>query len=213
MEESEFDKLVAYTLRVELLNGKVLLYRIDTENKQYLIKKLRTCAEGDEENEPLRFLWFETSLNRIVIINTDSIARVTFCFDYADQLEEPNAYYDNFAVLHTDTLLEEREIKEGEVRLHVIEDEYLPQAIVYHKGKAPDDLYDNNPLTYSELDEGCLAGFNLELEGDWPLRQFINLIDNDGEETFVPLGQITVMEFDNNLVFVEEESEEDAKDE
>jgi len=46
MNESEFDKLVVYTLRVELLNGKVLLYRIDTESKNYLIARLRANSDG-----------------------------------------------------------------------------------------------------------------------------------------------------------------------
>ena len=50
------------------------------------------------------------------------------------------------------------------------------------------------------------------------MRQFINLIDGDGEETFITFGQIIVMEFDSNLIFVadeedKEELEEDTKDE
>ena len=207
LNESEFDEKVVYTLRIELLNGKVILYPINTENKQYLIKRLRAKSDGIDEDEPLRFLWFETSINRMVIININSIAIITFCFDFAYQLKNPNSYFDNFNILYKETLLEEKEIKDGEVRLHVIEDEYLPQAIIYHAGKAPDDLYDNNPSTYSELNNGCLAGLTIELEGDCQLRQFINIIDDDGEETFVPFNQITLMEVDNNLIFEKDEDE------
>lgn len=211
LSESEFDENVVYTLRVELLNGKVVVYPVDTENKQYLIKKLRAKSDGIEETEPLHFIWFETSLNRMVIINIHSIARVTFCFDFALQLEEPHSYFDNFNIVQKETALEEKETKNGEVRLYVIEDEFLPQAIIYHIGKAPDDLYDDNPSIYSELEKGCLAGLNIELEGDVPFRQFINVIDDDGEETFIPLKQIAIMEFDCNLIF-EEDDEEDFED-
>lgn len=207
IEEPEFDEHVNYKLRVELLNGKVLLYRIDTQNKQYWIEKLRANSEGDEDAKTLRFLWFETASNHSVIINTDSFARVTFCFDPINPEQKDNTYYDNFDLVQKDTEIEEQETKEGEKQLHVTEGIYLPQAIIYHKRKAPDDFYDNNPLTYAELDEGCLTGLNLELEGHFPLRQFIGLIDNDGEEGFIPTNQIIVMEFDNNLVFLKEDEE------
>jgi hypothetical protein len=43
--------------------------------------------------------------------------------------------------------------------------------------------------------------FNLELDGILPFRQFINLTDNDEEETFIPLEQIIVMEFYCNLIY------------
>jgi hypothetical protein len=66
MDESEFDKLVIYTLRVELLNGQM----------------------GDEQKQKLKTLWFETSHRRQVIINCDSIARVTFCYDLLSAAEK-----------------------------------------------------------------------------------------------------------------------------
>jgi hypothetical protein len=69
MDESELDKEVIYTLRVELLTGKVLLYRIDSESKNYLISRLRANSDGDEQKQKLQILWFETSHNRQVIIN------------------------------------------------------------------------------------------------------------------------------------------------
>lgn len=207
MTASQFDELVAYTLRVELLNGKVLIYRIDTENKQYLINKLGTHSEGYEGNSSLPFLWFETSLKRQVIINAKEIGRITFCFDYLKPDEISNAYYDNFEVVQKDTLLVPKESVEGETRLYVLDEEYLPQAIVYHKGKPPEDNFDKNPLLYDSLDEGCLGLFMLELDGEIPFRQFVNLIDNDGEETFISLQQIILMEFDSNLLYDKEPDE------
>jgi hypothetical protein len=156
ISEAEFDDLVQYILRVELLSGKVLIYPISTKTKQYLINRLRANSESVDDIEPILLLSFETSMDRMVIINVEEIAGITFCFDYSNGLEKPNAYHDNFELLEKDTLIEEKQTKEGEVRLQVLEDEYLPQAIIFHKGKAPDDAYNDNPLTYSELEEGCL---------------------------------------------------------
>ncbi|MEP7232092.1 MAG: hypothetical protein ABI691_17650 [Ginsengibacter sp.] len=198
---AQFDKLVAYTLRVEMINGKVFIYRIDTENKEYLMNKLGGRSEGDEAKDNLQFLYFETSLRRYVIINTAEIVRVTFCFDFLEQIENANAYYDNFKVVEKDTSLVAKESADGDTSLYVLEDEYLPQAIIYHKGTSPEDNYDANPLLYDSLSEGCLGLFMLELDDEIPLRQFINLIDNDGEETFISLEQIILMEFESKLLY------------
>jgi hypothetical protein len=193
MKESEFDKRVVYTVRIELLNGKVLQYSIDTENKQYLINKLRINSDGVYEDDRLSFLWFETTYSRQVIVNTNSIARIIFCFDYSLIVVDQEGYCDNF---------------------NVLDQEYLPQAIIYLKGSAPEGHHQNIPLLYSSLEEGCLASFDFELDGDQRLRQFINLIDEDGEETFILLEQIIVMEFDQNLMYAEEEiSDEEVEDE
>lgn len=118
MKETEFDNLVIYTLRIELLNGKVLLFPIDTENKQKLINRFRESAEGDITNDRLKFICFETPSNRMVIVNTDSIVQVTFCFDYAAGVINPYAYRDNFDVVLKDTRVEEKTTKEGEIQLH-----------------------------------------------------------------------------------------------
>jgi hypothetical protein len=201
MEESEFEKYFVYTLRVELSNGKVLVYPIDSENKEYLFNKLSTNSDGYNESNQLRFLWFETSLARMAIINTSAVISITFLVDPAVHMINHTAYPDNFNVVEKDTFIEEKETKEGETRLYVLEEEYLPQAIIYHKGQAPDDHYNKNPLLYSQLSPGCLGLFNLELDGILPFRQFINLTDNDDEETFIPLEQIIVMEFYSNLIY------------
>jgi len=192
MKESEFDKSVDYIVRIELLNGKVLVYSIDTENKEYLINKLGRNSDGVYEDDRLSFLWFETTYSRQVIVNTNSIARIIFCFDHSLVVVDHEGYRDNF---------------------NVLEKEYLPQAIIYHKGSAAEGLHPNNPLLYSSLEEGCLGSFNLELDGHQRLRQFINLIDEVGEETFIPLEQIIVMEFDQNLMYAEAEiNDEEVED-
>ena len=207
-EASQFDALVAYTLRIELQNGRILIYRIDAENKEYLLNKLRANSEGSDDNAPIQFLWFETFLNRHVIINASEIVRITFCFDFLEQIENTNAYYDNFEVVEKDTSLVSQETEEGESRMYVLEEAYLPQAIIYHKASALEDDYTGNPQLFYSLDNGCLGIFHLELDSALPMRQFLNLIDNDGEECFIPLKQIIVMEFEGNLFYNDDQDEE-----
>lgn len=193
MDESEFDELVIYTLRVELLDGKILLYRIDAANKQNLMQLL-SCAGSDER--PLKFLLFETYSERQVVINVDSIARVTFCYDPINAVVTPREkYHDNFDIVHKETSLEKMPIEGGEERMHVVQEEYIPDGIIYHKGTCTQgDHFYTNPMLYGSLDEGELAGLDAELNGEEPLRQFINLTDLDGEENFIPMNQIIVME-------------------
>lgn len=205
---SRFEELISYSLRVELLNGKVLIYRLDTENRNFLINKLGKNSEGDEENKNIPFLWFETSFKRHVIINTGEILRVTFLLDYEQPGNEADGYFDNFEVVEKDTSLLPKATADGDTRLYVTKEEYLPQVMIYHKGKLSVDNYYTNPLQYLSLEEGCLELFYAELDGLIPLRQFINLRDNDGEESFIPLQQVIVMEFDNNLLYDSEGEEE-----
>src|SRR5262245_30563315 len=125
MNESQLDENVVYTLRIELLNGRVLLYAVDGENKEYLANNLRLNADGSyEEGSRLSFLWFETTYNRQVVVNATSIARVVFVSAPFGTEVNQGHYRDNFKV---------------------IENETLPQAIVYHKGNAPEDNSQKNP--------------------------------------------------------------------
>ena len=210
--ENDLDQLARHTLRVELLSGMVLMYRIDVEQKQHLIGKFRSNADGTEEGRPIKFLWLETYMKRQVIINITEITRVTFCYDYTIELEEPNSYFDNFKVLEKDTSFVEEATAEGKTRIHVLTQEYLPSAILYHKGVAPEVGYEINPLVYYELPKGCLGLFGLELDDEIPLRQFINFIDMDGEENFIPINQIIVLEFEERLLYDEENENEDEEE-
>lgn len=207
---SEFEKLVVYTLRIEMNNGKVLFYHIDNENKNYLLNKLERNSFGDVDvNMP--FIWFETSANRMAIINVDFIVRTTFCVDYGDYLDTINGYFDNFNQLDKETSIREEKTPEG-VQLHVVEQHFLPKAIIFHKGKTASQELENNLFTYWELDDGCLTSFLFELEGDVSFRQFINLTDDDGEESFIPIKQIIAMEVDKNVVSSEIEEEDEHID-
>jgi hypothetical protein len=207
ISEGGFDSIVYHTLRIELLDGKVLVYTIDIKYKQYLIRKLRDRSDGNDENKSLKFLWFETCLNRSVIINSDSLASITFCFD-AGEVNSKNNYVDNCDVVYSE---DEADEEDNENMLQE-KDVFLPQAIVYLKGQLPEDEYNKNPRTYGSLTRGCLAAFNLELDGECPFRQFINLRDDDEEETFIPLEQIIVMEFDSDLMDLEDDEFDEDED-
>ncbi len=212
--EEEFDELVRHTLRIELLSGMVLIYRVSTAEKQRLIGKLRLNSEGDDTTRPLQFLYFQTSLQRNVVIKVSEIIRVIFCFDPVQEVIDPNAYYDNFKVLEKDTNLVEESTPEGKVALKVVTEEFLPSAIIFHSGDAADDGYDSNPLLYYDLEAGCLDIFDLEIEDDLvPIRQFINLMDMDGEANFIALKHITVMEFEDALLYNDEEEDDDTNEE
>jgi hypothetical protein len=213
MESSDYDQILAYTIRVELLNGKVLLFPVDGDNRRRVMQIMGDRSDGMFDGKALQFIWFESVRNRIVMIKVSHLARITFLFDFGLYEQKPNAYYDNFRQLEKETTLENIKDSEGEIRLHVIDDEYLPQVIIYHKGVAPDDHYNENPLTYASLETGCLAGFDLELDGDVAFRQFINLIDNDGEETFIPLYHIIVMEFAGELLDMVDDGMDEEEEE
>jgi hypothetical protein len=200
MKQSEFDKRVAYTLRIELLNEKVLLYPIDSKTKNKLSATLKSSTIDPKENWKPNFLTFETSLTRFVIINTSTFKSVTFCFDFSALIDNPNAYRDNFNIVEKDVEIEETKIEGNENSLFVSETLLIPQLIIYHKGQIPEPNYNGNPLTFSELNTRCLGQLDLELDGRNPLRQFIEVMDNDGEVTFIPIAQIIVMEFDRKLL-------------
>lgn len=203
--------MVHYTLRVELQNGKVLIYPISAAGKHALSNTLWNFSHGHEDNRPFPFVLFETVKQRYVMIATNCLARLAFCSDLRSHSPKEQRYYDNFNLLGKEPIIEEWEKDNGEAEIRVFGDD-PPQALIYHRGLAPEDGYSNNPLTYTQLEEGCLDSLLIELEGDCPLRQFLFLTDDDGEENFVAVEQILVMEFDKNLLYnadVELEEEEE----
>ena len=167
-------------------------YIVDTESKEYLIARLKASSDGDEQTQKLQLLWFETTHKRQVIINCDSITRVTFCYDPSILVKNPQGYFVNFNVVRAETSLEEMLTESGESRLHVVHEEFIPSGIIYHKGIPTNDGYYTNPMLYHDLDDGELGGIRFELDGDFPLRQFINLTDDEGEEGSFPLIKLSL---------------------
>lgn len=72
-------------------------------------------------------------------------------------------------------------------------------------GIPTNDGYYTNPMLYHDLDDGELGGMSFELDGDLPLKKFINLTDDEGEEGFIPFDQIIVLEVVKEAIFPERE--------
>ncbi len=210
ISQESFDAFVTHTIRIELVNGRVLYYWVSAEEKKRLMEKMNARSDGDEEIIPLNFVWFETALKRQVVINTSDIVKLTFRFDVPGSTSE--SYFDNFNLMEKETLIENKPIENDKTGWFVTDNEYLPQCIIYHRGLQvnpdDDDGYASNPIVYNELTQESLYRFAMELDDEIPFRQFVSLIDNDGEQSYVPLKQIIVLECDENIMFGDELEEE-----
>jgi hypothetical protein len=208
IKQSDFDKLVAHTIRIELKNGLTVIYWVSVESKTAFYKLLKADAISDNENE---FLWFYIPEDRLVLVNKKEIIRITFCFDPPNG-EEPQ-YRDNFNLLNThEESIDVDKKPEGDD----IEGLYLPQLIVVHnRQKEKTEIVDGvtmetegyfgNISSYSNLDEGDVQGLNFEYfhdEGEWALLtyKYLQFIDNDGEENFMPLENLSVIEVERPLL-------------
>lgn len=214
MDQQENIQLIKHTLRVELLNGNSLLFGISEEEKDEICDLLYMQSDGEDGSTPVPFLFFQISGNRSVILNMAAVLRLTFCFDFITEEAGLETYYDNFDARATEDE-DEQEEAESKSKWYLLgEEDYLPQLTIYHKGLVPeDDEYHTNPFFYNSLDEGDLADFVDEINEEVPLRQFINLIDDDGEETFIPLSQIILLEGDNSLFEIDTEEEKEEEEE
>lgn len=206
--QSNLDPEINHTLRLELVNGKVFFYPLEPDSKEELADQLLELSEGFNSGLPVRFIMFNTSLDRVVMVNVQDIARITFVFDEEMQFgEEEHGYFDNFGVLGED---EDTEVEED---VEDLNESDIPQLILYHRGERPEDEYDDNPLVYDNLEEGCLGDLSLEVQSEDSLRQFIYLKDDDGEITFIAIHQVILMEFDDVLLDEEDlEETEDSED-
>lgn len=86
-------------------------------SKEYLISRIRANPDGNEQNRQLEILWSETPHKKQVVINCDSITRVTFCDDYSVALKGSESYFDNFNVVHAEISPEAMPTECGESRL------------------------------------------------------------------------------------------------
>lgn len=214
ISQNEFDKLVSHTIRVELKNGHTLIYYVSLEAKTAFYKLIQEDAISENENE---FLWFYIPQDRLVLINKKDIIRITFCFDSPGD-SEPQ-YHDNFHIItNTEEIVEtndnEKEDISGEDNSE--EELYLPLLIIMHnrqmeKTEIVDgvtmetDGYFGNISTYSSLSEGDVLGFDFEYfnnEEEWILLtyKYLQFIDDDGEDNFMPLDNLCVIEVKRPLI-------------
>src|SRR4051812_39102510 len=109
ISQSDFDKSVAHTIRIELKDGSTLLYRVSAEAKTAFYKLLKMDAISDNENG---FLWFYIPQDRLVLVNRKDVIRITFCFDPPTG-QEPQ-YYDNFDRVDNSEELLDTDVEEEE---------------------------------------------------------------------------------------------------
>ncbi len=174
--------LQLHTLRIELLNGIVLLYSIDAPRKEELEAFLNDRSDDLAEFSNT-FLSFYASPNRMVFIRISAISRIIFCWDIAQITESFTEYHDHFQV--SDTI-------DGELM--------IPDAVFLLKASS-------RPLVYSDFDtESNFLGINEEsfynrhfLKGG-----FITLPDEDGEQNYIPVCNILCIEVARRLIYPDE---------
>ena len=115
-----------HTLRIELMDGKILLYKISADVKEDLEKWLTVKVSDLIESHNV-FLSFYSVSDRMVFIKISSIKRIIFSWDVITQLAEVSSYRDNFGVTFKDE-----------------EDTIIPRLIIQLRNNP-------EPLVYEEL--------------------------------------------------------------
>lgn len=219
--QDEFDQVVSHTIRVELIDGSVLHYEVTPEAK----KACRNQLTDDSFSNRIRsFVWFYIPEDRLVLINEREIIRITFCFD-APAREEV-AYRDNFNLLEKYPLeiepVEEKEEYEEEEEEAEIADVGLdlPQLIIMHRREKEDseivqgvtmktEGFYGNVSCYFDLHENQTDGLfieNFEEEDGLTLMtsKYLQFQDDDGEDNFMPLNNISVIEIQRSFILSDE---------
>ncbi len=219
MVKSKTNSFIISTIRVELLSGKILIYPVEFPTKQYVINTLGMNSNGDELIDKIKFIWFQTTFERNIIINVNDVVRITIMDDIKMEGGDKVNYFDNFNILETMTGIKMKNLNE-ELQALLIDEKDLPAAIIYHRGKViGKENYYKNPIIFEDLDDKCFGTLNAELEQLLPMRQFLNFLDDDGDIVFIPLKQIIVMEFedrlfsDEDILFDEDDENEDFDEE
>lgn len=180
------EHLLLHTLRIELINGKVLLYNIDAHRKEELEDWLRTRTDDMVEFSD-DFLSFYASPDRMAFVRIAAIRRLIFCWDAAAIIPEPSQYHDHFEVASK------------------FEDELLiPSVIILLRS-------DPKPLTFSDIDpDSDFLGIDEESFSNNHFLKggFISLPDEDGEQNYIPVINIDCLEVDRAFIYPDDMWEE-----
>jgi|GEM_PF-4924759 len=212
ISQSDFDKNVTHTIRIELMDGDVLIYRVSIESKNAL---RRTLLNEDFNESKREFLWIYIPHDRLVFINKKDLVRITFCFDPIQDTQTP--YIDNFS---STVSIEEESVDDQTPKENDLIDDFIPQLIIKHnrqmettevvKGVTMSvDAYFDNISSYSSLNEGDLSGFEFYHDEDldeFELIQYeyLQFIDDDGEENFMPTCNLSVIETERPFFMTDE---------
>jgi hypothetical protein len=211
VNQPDLDAAVAHTIRIELMNDRTLAYWVSPESKRALYKFLARDAISD--NSDPGFIWFYIPLDRLVLVNKNDIVRITFCFDPG--IDPRPKYRDNFNL--SDTAGDPTGVEDPEDENDRKADETcIPQLIVMHHRQLEDEEfvkgvtmksegYFGNISSYSSLEQGDVEGFDFDYhdgEEQWVLMtwKYLQFADDDGEENFMPLHNLTVIEIERPLL-------------
>ncbi len=173
------EHVLEHTLRIELMNGKVLLYSLDAYRKEELEDWLQPRT-NDLMEFSSAFISFYARPNRMAFVRISAIKRLIFCWDAAVTVQEPSYYHDHFEVVEK------------------FEDELLiPDVII---------LFRQNlvALSFSEFDpDSNFFGINQEsFDNNHFLNGgFISLPDEDGEQNYIPVTNIECLEVARALIY------------
>jgi len=212
--QDDFDNAVTHTIRIELKDGSVLFFNVIAEAKKAFAKLLRNDTHSELEYE---FLWIYIPEDRFVFINKNEIIRITFCFEPI--FGEVAEYVDNFNVKEkTDMPTDEED--EFEAAAEEVEF-YLPQLVIMHNRQLENgeivpgvtmktEGYFGNVSSYSSLNLDDFNGLGLvffEDREEWILiaENYIQFVDDDGEENFMPLKNLSVIEMERPFLLSDEE--------
>ena len=219
--QDEFDQVVSHTIRVELKDGSVLHYEVTPEAKKAFRNQL---TDESFSNNIRSFVWFYIPEDRLVLINEKEIIRITFCFD-APAREEV-VYRDNFNLLEKYPLEidshEEDEEHDEEVEPETAAvDLDLPQLIIMHRREMEDseivqgvtmktDGFYGNVSCYFDMREDATDGLLIEYfeeDDEFVLMEskYFQFEDDDGEDNFMPLNNLSVIEVQRSFIMSDEQ--------
>lgn len=180
------EHVLLHTLRIELMNGKVLLYIIDAYRKEELENWLQARTDDLMEFSD-DFLSFYAIPGRMAFVRISAIKRLIFCWDAAVTVPEPSQYHDHFEVTNT---------FEGELLIPavIILLRSDPQALIF-SDVDPDDVF-------LGIDEQSFSQDHF-LKGG-----FISLPDEDGEQNYIPVTNIDCLEVARAFIYPDDMWEE-----
>ena len=214
--QDEFDQIVSHTIRIELTDGTILRYYVSPEAKKAFRNQLLNDAVSIYDKE---FLWFYIPEDRLVLIKEKDIIRITFCFDAPVTGEAE--YSDNFKVfekfppeIDPDLIEEEEGLDDSGSELD------LPQLIIKHRRELEDseivegvtmktEGFYGNVSYYFDMDESHVSGLEFDFyedEEDWVLlaSKYFQFIDEDGEENFMRIKNLSVIEIKRSFIMTDE---------
>jgi hypothetical protein len=185
---------------------------VSAASKDAFQQTLLAENHGDFTHE---YIWIYIPADRLVFINKKDITRITFCYEPVPGTTPK--YFDNFSRVDEP----EKELFDSHVIDDIdIDEDSIAQLIVKHhrqkettqivKGvTVSKEAYFDNISYYSSLGEGDVNGFEFNYSDDMDefeliVGQYLQFIDDDGEENFMPLSNLSVIEIQRPLIMNDE---------